>query len=350
MLRLVKFISKLVALVLIANAAFSQAWRPAKVVRTAGDTVSGEVRFADPDISPTGFEFRNKQQPKEIVLTTETVVSFRLDDSGQIFQTLEAAIETLFTSAVPSGRSPVKGKEEIKVFAEVLIAGLDVKLYLVYDSNKQEHFFIRKGGELTELIFRQYQVHKDGTVYNAEESLYKSQLKQIFSDCPAIQKRGAEYDEKSLTRYVNAYISCQGGAATFEQSVHAQLGLGATGGYLIAKNGSNGDDIGAGLLSVSGQLLSRKFSGNRFVWIDFGALLIPDVGSQFYFGAVAGTYFGNGKVRPLIGGGFSNIGSFWQVAAGVGFNKKVVLAVFAIPNYEVPIYSARLTVLPFRPK
>jgi hypothetical protein len=339
----------LIALLLVSSLAFSQPWRPARLLNFEGDTLIGEIQFADPEEMALGFNFRKSREDDLVVLTTLNIKSFQMLDSKALFEKLETAIDMLFTSPIRSGQSPVESRENLNVFAEVLITGADVKLYLAYDRYGDERFFVRKGNELTELTFLRYRIFRDGKEYNVEEPRYKGQVRQLFSGCVAVVQSDISFTVKSLTQVVAKYISCKGAKPSFQHEQKSTLTAGAFGAWVTARDDKGANNYGM-IYGASAQLRSRKHSGNRFVWLDIGALTDPGEATHFYYDALVGSYLGRGTLQPLVGVGFSNLRGFFCIAAGVSLGKRITLTGARYARDLLgPAHSVRLTVFMTKP-
>jgi hypothetical protein len=303
----------------------AQAWRPATVVMSSGDSVRGEVNFSDPDISPSEIVFRKQGQPESSTLSTEEVQLFIVQDPATVFEKFEANIAYYTTVTIMEGVNPIVAREDISVFAERLIYDEHVILYSVQDKNKDERFFIRKEGKTTELLNISYQVYKNGVTNVVEDFRYAGQVRQLLSDCRPGKMGNIAYTPRNLTRHVATYIECKGGKSQkVTQSLGERFSIGVTTSYTDVLTPRGVDYIGS-LAGGSMQFLSRKNLNNRFFWIDVSA-----VGNAEDFGPVmvslmGGTYFGSGDIQPLAGIGLSMVGGGVVAGAGVAYKKRIIL-------------------------
>jgi hypothetical protein len=127
-----------------------------------------------------------------------------------------------------------------------------------YTDDTRTHLFLQKGdGPIDELVYRKYQVNKDGTSYENEDKAYIDQISSSLGDCPAavsnikyiaytpqaIERIFDKYAKncyiEMVTKYVKSYkavfdISLVMGASMtnlhFTDAVYAQQGIQGSGG------------------------------------------------------------------------------------------------------------------------
>jgi hypothetical protein len=170
---------------------------------------------------------------------------------------------------------------------------------------------------LTELRNVSYMVERNSTTFKVHEPSYQGQLRSLLADCLGPQTRMLSYDRRSLGKAVDAYIKCKGeSASSAPMQTHRLLNIG--GFVLVGTGRSEGESLGwGGTLGVSAQILSRKNRGNQFLWLEAG---------PGYLGAYGGSYFGQGRVQPLIDVGVTTLRGSFTGGLGVAYNKRVVFA------------------------
>jgi hypothetical protein len=342
-------ISSLILLALtmfVSTETSCQSWRPATVLMASGDSVRGQVQFSDPDISPSEVVFRKEGETASITLTTKEVRLFVVRDPTTIFETLEARIAYYSTAIIMENADPVTARENISVFAERLVSDERVVLYSVQDRNKDERFFIRKGGILTELMNVTYQIYKNGSTNVVEEIRYNNQLRALLADCSDRKKSNVAYTARGISKAVTAYIACKGGTNQVPvQPSGERFSIGIAASYTSVLTPRDAEYMGT-LVGGTMQFLSRKNLNNRFIWIDIAA-----VGNAEYFGPVmvslmGGTYFGTRQIQPLAGVGLSMVGGGIMVGTGLAYRKRVILNGNLRLHLGGVGYELRLSLLP----
>jgi hypothetical protein len=314
------------AVLVSSQAVLSQAWRDAVMIMASGDSIRGQIEFADPDVSISRFQFRSNTTAAPVIYDQEQVNSFTLVDPPQRFERLDVQVTYYSIGVVPYGENPVRERANIKAFAEVISASPSISLYSLYDADRKERFFVRKGKELAELRKITYQVERNSSLFRVMETPYKGQLRSLLADCLEINAKSLNYDRRSLGKAVDSYIACKGEASVAAPDPSA-LRLLNVGGFVLVGTGSTGGlDTGwGGTFGVSTQILSRKNRGNQFLWIDVG-VGNPDILTMpIHFGVMAGSYFGQGRVQPLINVGVTTLVGTFSGGLGVGYKKRIVL-------------------------
>jgi hypothetical protein len=64
-----------------------------------------------------------------------------------------------------------------------------LKLFSFQDENRMHLFFQKGNGSIQELIFRKYQVSRNGISYDKVENMYADQLSESLEDCPSVVSR-----------------------------------------------------------------------------------------------------------------------------------------------------------------
>jgi hypothetical protein len=332
---------------LLTNVASAQTWRDAVLIRSAGDSLKGLVEFSDPDISTRQIRFRESRESSVVTYTTDQVTSFYFSNPYQRFDKLDARVTYYSRGVVAPGGNPIIGIKPIVVFAEVIRSGPTITLYSLFDEERKERFFVRKAGELTELINVSYQVDRESKTFTVKDERYRAQLRSLLEDCPSGQPQSYNYDGKTLGKAIDKYMICKGEVTAGGTGQKRRSDLLRFGLFGMLAAGSSGAEQWTLIPGGSMQVLSRKNRGNQFMWLSLGGPVSNDI-SEFpvYFSALAGTYMGSGKVQPLINAGVTSLLGTFTGGVGVAYNKRVILSGNYSRIFGTAHFAATLAVYP----
>ena len=117
------------------------------------------------------------------------------------------------------------------LFLNVLIRG-SVSLFYYVDKYEKKHYFIQRNqGETVELINQKYIVaNSDGTKLIRSYEMYKSQIREYFSDCHtlAAEIKAIDCNRRSLSNLLLKYQNCVNSSIDYikkKEPVKAELGV-----------------------------------------------------------------------------------------------------------------------------
>lgn len=186
-----KKILVLALIILSIQRSFSQSsFRPAYVVTTNGDTLTGAVKYEEEGKIFKVCYFKESSDSKVTTYHPNQVKVFRfLDDK------LYASKEIMVKNDVP-----------IEVFLEALVMG-KVTLY-----KYRNRYFVEKDTLFQELKNEDQEITIKGATVLRKTNEYKNILFNLLSDCQGLGEiiKATDLKEKGLTSLIEAYNECSG--------------------------------------------------------------------------------------------------------------------------------------------
>lgn len=222
---------QLIYLAILLSIQFAQGqnnFRKGYIVTTAGDTITGEIKF-NWNQKPTALNFRQGAFIKSY--TVNDVVAFQLMGGDRFVQkTVEVDVSpTVVEKLLPVGEDPM---ESMNLFLKVLLLG-EANLYQSYDEARQRfHYFIEtKDTEgAVELIENRRKIPRDTDELRFEMSnivglvktqdKYKGQLFFLLNDCDRSISEIQEMEEltqKTISKAIKNYNACSTNKSTYQQ-------------------------------------------------------------------------------------------------------------------------------------
>ena len=206
---LVRLLSLLPTLLLLAGQLWAQAYEPGLLVRSTGDTLRGEIENGFWVEAPTFVRYRRTpDSPSQLLQARQLrAISFTNGryfryEALQLDQDAEARFENLIRGNVVNMRTD-------SVLAEVLLAG-PVELLRVVRPGAT-HYEMRRPGQLPlSLSERKYlKENNNGAWVVIDGNNYRNQLGLYFIDCPAANSAAqvAPFTAQGLAEVAQAYAT-----------------------------------------------------------------------------------------------------------------------------------------------
>ena len=331
----------------------------------AGDTINGEIDFQDWQVSPSTIYVRENARVRQYARAD--LKGFVIEENNLRYEVLNTKLQYHITQPVKQGQSSVERTEPVSVYAEVLFANKSIALYSLQDDLQDERFFIRKDDEIKELVHYIIPIEKDGKLFNQEINAFRGQLRQALMDCDVKVNERLPYGSPEIVSLLRKYSECKGDATSSVERKEKKglVMLGLMNGFSTYRDATQQPVLVSGdyFFGLDLQALSKRRHNRNFVWVEAG--LMPGVRghdekpylTHVVFAFYGGTYFGKGKVQPLVYVGGSSVVGIFDSGAGVGFNKRVVftaggkLVASLLGGGESYHFSFKLKVYPrLRPK
>ena len=258
---------------------------------------------------------------------------------------------------VPEGASPIVKTDSVTLFLEVLLNSSRVTLYECMDENKQTRFFLRKDDKLHELRNSVYRLAKGETSHMIKSEVYKSQLKQLLSECPTLNTERLKYSDKELVDLLvkyHSYCKADYSIESHQEDLGQRFAVGGIYRYVDVGNNS------VSFLGVNALLFSKKKFNSIFVSIDLGYAIgskeeisTEDKMNLICFGLYGGKYFGLGEWHPMIFTGISNANGAIDTGVGLSYQRLLAfstsIGIIHLTKGDV-VWSFQLRVTPFSGK
>ena len=201
----------LILQVLTASYSFAQSsWRKGSVTKNDGTTLTGEINDKEWTVNPSAIEFRGEDQ-KVTTLTVSDIKSFTTDRPSRYesFEVIYDGDDQNINEQLTSDRNPLTLAKD-HIFLEVLV-NAPVGLLRFHDAGGREHFMLRKGNSVEELLNRIYRLPENKTMMGKNEK-YKQQLMNEALTCKELQSsfKSIKYNEASLKGIINKVNACLG--------------------------------------------------------------------------------------------------------------------------------------------
>jgi hypothetical protein len=178
---------------------------PGYYISLKEDTVAGFFTdFAEWNFNPSHVKFQSSTNEVQ-VLTVENCKSFEVNGYDQY---VPMQIRRMTNAIKYSGNSAMEGTEayeSIKVFTRLIYDNNGFKLFEYKDRKRENYFYQKENGAVTELVFRVYL--NDYLV--VDDKKYLGQLQALFSAYFAKDKKLAQmlprlpYTEEGLVSFLN---------------------------------------------------------------------------------------------------------------------------------------------------
>lgn len=342
--------------VLLALTAFSQSFGQGKaldgyIVSAKGDTVRGYIRYDGWGTSPMTVDFAREKNGIAEKVGPDEAAQFYIAPLNERYISKRIGILNIDLSKTYELAPSFEAKDSVTVYLREITSGPKATLLEYMDLSEQPHFFLQKGGKLTELFNYPFYRLTGGKKYLIQYDEYVRQLPVLLADGPDNGPvRG--YSAKELGRYVDRYNGLNapekqktGAAAESEMEIDAYVMGGIEAWEETDVNLGTTATFGVGL-RVN---LPRRFH-NRYFKILFAT--IPGVSVSKVYNYVpdektslntleigAGTYIGSGDFRPNIGFEYSFPMDSWRTAilgphAGISFWRQFSLEISHFANFS----------------
>ncbi|MCB2218787.1 MAG: PorT family protein [Bacteroidetes bacterium] len=182
---------------------------PGYVVNMEGDTLQGDIHFADWDKNPKVIRFRNTSNSEVYNFTANNIKSFGVSDV--VYRSAIVEIEISPIRLQELDHDPTYKFRKDTVFLKMLVTG-EKELAIFIEAMGKTQLYTREGSGYQLLLFKEYLKEVDGLNQKAENSKYKGQLILYLSDCQSITDivKDAQYTENSIARVFQHYADCTG--------------------------------------------------------------------------------------------------------------------------------------------
>jgi hypothetical protein len=304
----------------------------AKLVKTPGDTLKGYINFYDWDISPDKIEFRPSDAASMQVFRASEIHGFYLVPKQEWYFAKNIQIN-FYTSRLAENEKAVSRSVAGTFFLNEVVKGNLVSLYLLIDDQDTKRFFIQKGTYFSELLNYEYTFFRGSQQYAVKYTQYINQLKILLGDCPALKVSNTLlYSQAALSRLLAQYHACHGGAV-ISKGPEKKAGLSPVilaGIFKLFAPDTYVPAIGVGLKATLPGKFSSKYA---LIQVDRYYYNYTEAGKAYkgkshHITAMAGTYFGKGKLQPFFHAGMqlpSNTGI--TVGTGISYARKLSLEI-----------------------
>ncbi len=184
-------------------------FRPGYLVKTAGDTVRGEIAYRGIAKSAERCVFRVAGEQAATTWLPSQLKGYGLA-SGEHFS---SQLTPMPVPPAPAGSTaPAASVPARQLFLEVLTEG-PASLLNWRDEDLHEHFYVLKAGaaQPTELVQTQLRIVDNGIAREQLMPVYRGTLTEQFADCPAmlLSLTKVEFKATSLVAVVNRYNACR---------------------------------------------------------------------------------------------------------------------------------------------
>lgn len=319
------------------------------IVSPKGDTVRGFIRYDGWGSSPMTIDFAKEKDGGVEKVGPDMVAKFYLAPLNEHYVSKRIGILNIDLSKTYELAPSLETKDSVTVYLREITSGPKASLLEYLDLAEQSHFFLEKGGKLTELFNFPFYRLTGGKKYLIQYDEYVRQLPVLLADgTDNGPVRG--YSAKELGRYVDRYNGMyasekqsKGAATESEMEIDAFV----MGGIEAWEE----TDVHLGATPTFGVgvrvNLPRRFH-NRYFKILFATMpgvsvskvynYIPDEKiSLNTFEIGAGTYIGSGNFRPNIGFEYSFPLDSWRTSilgphVGISFRRQFSLEISHFAN------------------
>ncbi len=193
-----------------STAAYAQTeFRPGYLVKTAGDTVRGEIAYRGIGKSAERCVFRATGEQATTTWLPGQIKGYGLA-SGEHFT---SQLTPMPVPPAPEGSTvPVASVPARQLFLEVLTEG-PAALLNRRDEDLHDHFYVLKAGaaQPTELVQTRLRIVDNGIIREQIMPVYRGTLTEQFADCPdmLLSITKTEFKSSSLVAAFNRYNACR---------------------------------------------------------------------------------------------------------------------------------------------
>lgn len=313
----------------------------AKLVKTPGDTLNGYINFYDWDVSPNKIEFRTSAAAPMQAFWASEIQAFYLVPKQEWHFAKDIRIN-FYASRLAENEAAVSRSVAGTFFLHEVVKGNLTSLYILIDEDKNKRFFLQKGAELSELLNYEYTSFRGEKQYTVKYRQYINQLKMLLGDCPTLKvSNSLSYSQTALSQLLAQYHACQGGKIMSKSSerkpalnpvvIAGIFKLIDADAYDPNYTDSYVSTMGIGLkVTLPGKFRKRyalvQLDRYYYNYFESGK---ANKGRSHHVTAMAGSYFGKGKLQPFVHAGMMLPSTLVAVTAGAGvsYAKKLSLEI-----------------------
>jgi hypothetical protein len=301
---------------------------------TQSDTLLGQVKYYDWDISPSVIDLVTENGPQRSIPAKE--IRRMIIAPDHIYDGRQVSF-SIYTKEVSSISAALVGQPtSAYLLLELLLESDAVKFYRLFDNQKQKRYFLEKEGVTHPLDYIQTPVVTDTRRSIYENPLFRSTLKQLLVECPTLRTDELPYTEAAIMALLREYHSyCRIDSRVYQEQknigkIKLSLGLLVS---ALPSGSNNGDNFRYGEAFQAGlslRLILPKRFDNFFLIADIARSSIADAGFEYpavNLAIYGGQYFGKKIVQ---GHWFTGISiGLGPLETGVGLSYKKMVSVSA---------------------
>lgn len=182
---------------------------PGYIIGNDGDTIYGEIHFADWEKSPIYIRFKPDPQSNEYKYRPLDILEFSV--AGDFYRSAVVEVEISPWDLQDLNKDASFSFRTDNVFLRVLVSGKK-SLYTFKPNIGKEQFYLGEDNGYELLLYKAYIKDVDGHNNKVENNKFKGQLIYYLQDCPEIQQivSNVKYFEKSLINVFIDYSRCIG--------------------------------------------------------------------------------------------------------------------------------------------
>ena len=272
----------LVFSLMIAQSALGQKKQlPGYLVNLQGDTIRGSIESGKWRKNPDQINFRSKSNAPGTYKSTD-IQGFSVN--GEIY--ISATIDVERTSTIESELDydqALRLQSGLNTFLRTIIKG-PKSLYHYKDKFGKNQIYIKTDSGFELLKYKKYLKQLDRKTVIRENALFRDQLRNYLSDCPAVHSNlvDTNYDLQSLKKIFIAYYSCHDKAIGFQEALKkAPVNIGLLAGvsstnltfsgeeYIYLTNGN----FDASMNLAAGVFIDIVFARSNEQWSLYNELL-----------------------------------------------------------------------------
>lgn len=179
------------------------------IVSKDGDTITGEIHFADWEKNPDVIRFRSDPQFDVIKYPPLEILVFSVADD--YYRSAIVEVETSPWNLQDLNKDATFSFRTDTVFLRVLVSG-NKSLYTYKGKMGNDQFYLGKDNGYDLLLYKEYIKVIDGHNNKVENNKFKGQLIFYLQDCPKIRQivSNVKYKEENLINVFRNYNSCLG--------------------------------------------------------------------------------------------------------------------------------------------
>jgi hypothetical protein len=200
---------------LLGLSSFAQDFKPGKLIRANGDTLTGFIYNNAFNRNPSQIVFRQSENEQGTKYLPADIGGFVVND--QIFRS--AIINRNAELPSPISSTPEFSLIKDTVFLTVLIDGVK-SLSMFRDKSMVYNFYVGTDTGYQLLLYKKYLRETGGSSYVVDMNMFRNQLNGYLGDCPSIEKKisNTDYAMAQLTDLFNAYYQCKNIAVKYKRA------------------------------------------------------------------------------------------------------------------------------------
>jgi hypothetical protein len=296
---------------------------PGYLITDQSDTLRGYLDDEDWAVSPRSVIFRRTADGGAQRFEAAQVRGFVLTERNRWyvsrFVRIGYPIQNVAVDALEKTRF-----ETLHVFLEVVLDSRQASLYQMLDATERERYFVGKGGEFTELIYFKQVLTRDDRAFEAEETMYQSQLTALCQDATNFNRPIPAYTRQALARYLTRYNSCFAAPSLTHDNRSDSRYLfdgWIQGGVFRGRS----DDVIDERVSYPSFGFGVRVSFPRSYHNRYAKVVYERIGPVGVLSMIGGLYFGRRAFRPFYQLGLSLVseGGFPHFALGLSYKRTI---------------------------